>query len=146
MTMTADANLRVSYEIMRMTILTAFKNNPKGFHPAYAYAWYYRMPALDRAARESAFCGVCSISLGEVKIVERTVKNLIAKGHLDSLAYNRLSEKPGLTDILHLGTILGYFSLRGDYSLLEKNALRVGFPEDQQLATEFLPDNVSFPS
>ncbi|MNL75867.1 hypothetical protein D3C87_2017390 [compost metagenome] len=82
-----------------------------------------------------------------VRSVEDVVNNLVAKRHLESLAYDRLSKKPGVVAFAHhLETILGYFSLKGDYSLEVKNALRVNMPSDKSLVTTFGPEMVTFPS
>ncbi|MCV9964180.1 hypothetical protein OIU34_20050 [Pararhizobium sp. BT-229] len=146
---TNENALRASYETMRMTILTAYRQNPNSFAPAYVYAWANRMPAVGLANAESVFWRSDNMRIVPeiVRRVEETVNNLIAKGHLESLAYDRLSNKPGVMGVAHyLATILGYFSLKGDYSLEVKNALRVNMPSDKSLVTTFGPEMISFPS
>lgn len=147
--MTNESLLRASYEAMRMSILTAYLQNPGSFDPAYVYAWLNRMPALGLAIHESVFWRSESLRIDHAIVlrVKETVENLISKGHLESLSYDRLSNKPPLIGFKHfLLPVLGYFSLKGDYSLEVKNALRVNLPADQSLVTNFGPEMISFPS
>ncbi|MBY3157315.1 hypothetical protein HFO56_33865 [Rhizobium laguerreae] len=107
------------------------------------------MPAEGIAPRESVFwwSDALRIDRAAVAKVEETVNNFISKGHLESLAFDRLASKPGIVDIRHhLVTIIGYFSLRGDYSLEVKKALRVNLPSNMSLVTAFGPEMISFPS
>jgi hypothetical protein len=134
---------------MRTMILTAYLQNPGSFAPAYVYAWANRMPAVGLANAESVFWRSDNMRIAPeiVRSVEDVVNNLIAKRHLESLAYDRLSKKPGVVAWGHyLDTILGYYSLKGDYSLEVKNALRVNMPSNKSLVTTFGPEMVTFPS
>ncbi len=147
--MTNESLLRANYEAMRMTVLTAYLQNPGNFAPAYVYAWLNRMPAVGLASQESVFWRSDSVRIEHATVlrVKETVDNLIAKGHLESLAYDKLSKKPPILGLVHfLMPILGYFSLKGDYSLEVKNALRVNLPADKSLVTNFGPEMISFPS
>lgn len=147
--MTNESLLRASLEAMRMNILTAYLQNPGSFAPAYVYAWLNRMPAVGLASHESVFWRSDSMRIDHAIVlrVKETVDNLIAKGHLELLAYDKLSNKPPILGFAHfLVPILGYFSLKGDYSLEVKNALRVNLPADKSLVTTFGPEMISFPS
>jgi hypothetical protein len=141
--------MRVSYETMRMNILTSYLSTPGHFAPAYVYAWLKRMPAVGLANHESVFWRGDNLAIDQVIVlrVKETVDNLLAKGHLEALSYDRLSNKPPIIGFKHfLLPVLGYFSLKGDYSLEVKNALRVNLPADKSLVTNFGPEMISFPS
>ncbi|MCS4088432.1 hypothetical protein [Rhizobium sp. BK176] len=146
---TADNLLVASYETMRASVLTSYLQNPGHFNSAYVYAWLHRMPAIGLADHENVFWRAARIDTAAVRYVKHDVDKFVANRQLERLAYDRLSTTRNIVNLQVQGwlmTILGYFSLKGDYSLEVKQALRVNLPPEKSLVTAFGPEMITFPS
>jgi hypothetical protein len=144
---TDDRALRATYETMRTSVLSSYLQNPGHFKPAYVYAWLYRMPAIGLAGYENAFWSVATIEPSAVLAIKATVDKFVSSRQLTRLAYDSLSANRNIVNVQdHLMTVLGYFSLKGDYSLEVKEAMRVNLPARKSLVTTFGPGMITFPS
>lgn len=145
--MSDDRALRATYENMRTTILAAYLQNPGHFNPAYVYAWLNRMPAVGLADHENVFWSAGRIDPSAVAYIKHDVDKFVTNRQFDRLAHDRLSATRNIVNLTdHLMTVLGYFSLKGDYSLEVKQALRANLPPQKSLVTTFGPEMITFPS
>jgi hypothetical protein len=138
-------SLQTQYEIMRMSILSAFLRFPASFNPAYAFAWYTRMMPLGLGhENELAFDDAADISTSKAGIVLGAVKQLEVAKRFDDISPKKLLDNVRYVDAAQLVTILDYLGLKGDLSQDVINALEAHI-NSPRLRRNFLPEDVRFP-
>ncbi len=140
------ATLKTQYEIMRLSILTAFLRFPESFNTAYAFAWYSRMMPLGLGhENELAFDEAADISVSKAGIVLGAVKQLELAKRFDDLSMEKLLKNVRYVDEAQLITILEYLALKGDLKQDVINALEYDI-RSPRLRRNFLPEDVRFPT
>ncbi|NTF16892.1 hypothetical protein G6L37_00435 [Agrobacterium rubi] len=141
-----DNTIKAQYEVMRMSLLTAYMTFPGAFNQAYVFAWYHRMSPLGLSSdNEKAFEPALTISTSDVGLVLAVVKQLELAQNFDALCQTTLADRIPYVSKENISVILSYLNLKGLLTHRVVSALESHIDSDT-LCRGFHPDDVKFPS